>query len=253
MKRRLGRVRDVHAVSGSILIGPSRRTRFRMWLRGRRDGRVGLPTPAVPLPQAKPAPGTAHDTDPVSWSADPQAWSTPAIREITALAARSHHALGVEALAALDGIDTGIARLEALVARLTSELPMNTEKERLHLTPKQPRTCDDETARANRRAATGRSKRDATRQRLDTAREQLAELRKQREVTADRAVAQAMAVSSFCLQYIEVYRAANLRVRGEQAPVLAAAWPQPEINEPAWLADLRPRRTRAAATVAPIQ
>ncbi|WP_250281374.1 hypothetical protein [Frankia sp. CiP1_Cm_nod2] len=193
--------------------GVGRRTRLRLWWRGRRDAGAGIPTSA------------------------PASFVTPAIRELAAGAERSHSRLRSALTTLLIEIDTEIAETVAAIAVVRAQQDtdpadrMVADAEALG----QPATSDDAAARTRRRAAQARTASLADRGRLSELRIRLAGLLERRERLIDDAEARADEISSFRDQCVEVYRAANLRRRGEDAAALAEAWVPPAFPPPAWL------------------
>ncbi len=206
--------------------GVGRWTRLRLWWRGRRDADAGIPTVA------------------------PGSFTTPAIRELAASAERSHGLLRSILTGLLIDLDVEIAENVAAIAVLRALLAtdpadqMVTEAEALG----QPGSSDDAVARSRRSAAQARTANLTDRTRLGELQIRLAGLLERRERLIDDAQARADGISSFRDQCVEVYRAANLRRRGEDAAALAEAWVPPAFPSPAWLTTVRRVPTVTANT-----
>jgi hypothetical protein len=198
--------------------GVGRRRRVLLWWRGRRDARRGIPTP------------------------EPASFATPTMRELAASAARSHDHLHAVLAAGLVELDAEIAEKSAAIAVLQARLVADSS-DRLVADAEalgQPVTSDDAAARARRRAASARAASLTDRARLDGMRIRLAVLLERRERLVDETAARVDAVSSFRDECIEVYRAANLRRRGDEAAAaLAEAWHPSTFPQPTWLAGVR--------------
>jgi hypothetical protein len=170
---------------------------------------------------------------------------------LAAGAARSHDLLHAVLTASLAELDTEIAEKVTAIAVVQARLAVDpadrlvAEAEALG----QPATSDDAVARARRRAAKARAANLADRARFDDLRIRLAVLLERRERLIDGTAARADAVSSFRDQCIEVYRAANLRRRRDEAATIAEAWHPPAFPPPAWLADVRTVPTGVPNTV----
>jgi hypothetical protein len=199
------------------------RARLRLWWLGRRDGRLGVPTPA------------AGDGPEERWV------QPPAVLELACRAARSHEALRGALAAALAELDVPIAERAATVAWLAARVAASPAGSLIQAAEElgAPAGGDDAAARARRAAAKERAGLLADEARLAELRIRLAADLERRERLIDEADALAGVISSVRDQCIELYRAANLRRRRAGAAALAAAWPAPAFPPPAWPAAAR--------------